>query len=67
MKEDGMGGHVARMGKLRSGYKILVGNPEGKRPLEEPFVWWKYNIKMGLREIMLEGVDWFHLAQDRDR
>jgi hypothetical protein len=43
-------GHVARMGPKRNAYRILVGNPEGKRPLERPRRRWVDNIKMALRE-----------------
>jgi hypothetical protein len=45
----------------------LVGKPEGKRPLVRPRRRWKNTIKMDLREIMLEGVDWIHVAEDRGR
>jgi hypothetical protein len=51
---------------LRSAYNILVGKPEGKRPLRRPRCRWEDNIKMDLREIGWEGVDWIHLAEDRD-
>jgi hypothetical protein len=44
----------------------LVGNSEGKRPLERPRHRWEYGIKIDLREIGLGGVKWIHLAQDRD-
>jgi hypothetical protein len=47
-------------------YKILVGNPEGKRPLGRPRRRWVDNIKMDLREIEWDGRDWIDLAQDRD-
>jgi hypothetical protein len=50
-------GHVARMGKKRNAYRILVGNPEGKRPLGRPRRRWVDNIKMDLREIGLDGMD----------
>jgi hypothetical protein len=59
-------GHVARMGEVRGAY-ILVGRPEGKRPLERPRRRWEDNIKMDLREIGFVDVDWIHLSQDRDR
>jgi hypothetical protein len=52
---------------MRNVYVILVGKPEGKSPLGRPKRRWKDNIKMGLREIGLEGVDWIHLVQNRDR
>jgi hypothetical protein len=60
-------GHVARMGETRNAYRILVGKPEGKRPLGRPRRRWVENIKMDLREIGWDGVDWIELAQDRDQ
>jgi hypothetical protein len=48
-------------------YRILVGKPEGKRPLERPRRRWVDNIKMDLREIGWCGMDWIRLAQDRDQ
>jgi hypothetical protein len=48
-------------------YEVLVGKPEGKRPLGRPGHRWGDGIRMDLREIGLESVDWIHLAQDRDR
>jgi hypothetical protein len=48
-------------------YKVLVGKPEGKRPLGRPRHRWEDEIRMDLREIGLRGVDWIRLAQDRDR
>jgi hypothetical protein len=60
-------GHVVHMGKMRNVYKILVRNPEGKRPLGRPKHRWEVNIKMDVREIGLENVDWIHLAHDGDR
>jgi hypothetical protein len=60
-------GHVARMGENRNAYRILMGNPEGKRPLGRPRRRWVDNIKMVLREIGLDGMDWINLAQDRDQ
>jgi hypothetical protein len=54
------------MGEERKVYRVLVGKPEGKRPLERPRRTWKDGIRMDLREIGLEGVDWIRLAQDRD-
>jgi hypothetical protein len=58
---------VARMGEERKMYKVLVGKPEGKRPLGRPRRRWEDGIRMGLREIGLGGVDWIRLSQDRDR
>jgi hypothetical protein len=60
-------GHVARMGKDRSVYRVLVGKPEGKRPLGRPRRRWEDNIKMDLQEIGVGCGDWMELAQDRDR
>jgi hypothetical protein len=60
-------GHVARMGEGRNVYKVLVGKPEGKGPLERPRRRWEDGIKTDLREIGWGGVEWIHLAQDRDR
>jgi hypothetical protein len=47
--------------------RVLVGKPEGKRPLGRPVRRWEDNIKINLREIGWGGVDWIHLAQDRDQ
>jgi hypothetical protein len=60
-------GHVASMGEGRKVYRVLVGKPEGKRPLEIPRHRWEDGIKMDLREIGGGYVEWIHLAQDRDR
>jgi hypothetical protein len=60
-------GHVARMGEVRDAYNILVGKPEGRRPLGRPRRRWEDDIKMDLRETGFGDVDWIHLAQDRDR
>jgi hypothetical protein len=60
-------GHVARMGEKRKVNKVLVGKPEGKRPLGRPRRRWEDGIRMDLREIGLVGVDWIRLSQDRDR
>jgi hypothetical protein len=58
-------GHVARLGEKRNAYRILVGNPEGKRPLGRPRHGWVDDIKMDLREIGWDGVNWIDMAQDR--
>jgi hypothetical protein len=55
------------MGEVRGAYNILVGRPEGRRPLGRPRRRWKENIEMDLREIGFGVVDGIHLAQDRDR
>jgi hypothetical protein len=60
-------GHVARMGEKRDAYRILLGNPEGKRPLGRPRCRWVSNIKMDLREIGWDGMDWIGLAQNRNQ
>jgi sorting nexin-29 len=60
-------GHVARMGEGRNVYRVLVEKPEGKRLLERPRRRWEDGIKMDLREIGWGGVEWIHLAEDRDR
>jgi hypothetical protein len=59
-------GHVACRGEERKVYKVLVGKPEGKRPLGRPRCRWEDGIRMDLREIGWEGVDWSRLAQDRN-
>ena len=60
-------GHVARMGERRGVYRVLVGKPEGKRPLGRPRRRWDDNIKMDLEEVGCGGMDWIELAQDRGR
>jgi hypothetical protein len=60
-------GHVARMGEERKLCKVLVGKPEGKKPLGRPRRRWEDGIRVDLREIGLRGVDWIRLAQDSDR
>ena len=60
-------GHVARMGEGRGVYSVLVGKPEGKRPLGRPRRRWEDNIKMDLQEVGGDCGDWMELAQDRER
>jgi len=60
-------GHVVHMGEGRGVYRVLVGIPEGKRPLGRPRRRWEDNIKMDLQEVGCGGMDWIELAQDRDR
>jgi hypothetical protein len=55
------------MGEKRNAYRILVGMPEGKRPLGRPRRRCVDNIKMDLRETGRDGVDWIDMAQDRDQ
>jgi len=59
-------GHVAHMGEGIGVHRVLVGKPEGKRPLGRPRRRWEDNIKTNLREVG-GGGDWKELAQDRDR
>jgi hypothetical protein len=60
-------GYVARMGEERKVYKVLVGKPEGRRPLGRPKSRWEDGVRMDLRESGLGGVEWIRLAQERDR
>jgi hypothetical protein len=60
-------GHVARMGEQRGVYRVLVGKPEGRRPLGRPRCRWVDNIRMDLKEVRYGDMDWIGLAQDRDR
>ena len=60
-------GHVASMVETRGVYRVLVGKPEGKRPLGRPWLRWEDNIKMDLQEVGCGGMDWIDLAEDRDR
>jgi len=55
------------LGINRGVYRVLVGKPEGKRPLGRPKRRWEDNIKMYLQEVKFGGMDWIELAQDRDR
>ena len=59
-------GHVARMGDDRGVHRLLVGKPEGKRPLGRPRRRWEDNIKMDLQEVGRGRGDWMELTQDRD-
>ena len=60
-------GHVARLGEERGVYRVLVGKPEGRRPLGRPRRRWVDNIRMDLQEVGSGYMDWIWLAQDRDR
>ena len=62
-----MGGHVARVGEGRGVHRVLVGKPEGQRPLWRPRRTWEDNIKMDLQEVGGSCGDWMELAQDRER
>ena len=59
--------HVARMGDSRGAYRILVGKPEGRRPLGRHRLRWEDNIKVDIRNVCWGGMDWIDLAQDRER
>ena len=59
-------GHVARMGEDRGVHRVLVGKPEGKRPLGRPRCRWE-DIKMDLQDVGVGREDWMELAPDRDR
>jgi hypothetical protein len=59
-------GHVACTGEERNVYKVVMGKPEGKKPLARPRRRWKDGIRMDLREIGLGIVEWIHLAKYRD-
>jgi len=58
-------GQVARMGKGKVVYRVLMGRLEGKRPVGRPRRRWEDNIEMGLRKIGIDGANWIQLAQDR--
>jgi hypothetical protein len=60
-------GHVARMGEGRGVYGVLVGRPEGKRPLGRPRRRWEDNIKLDLSAIRIDGANWIRLAHDRSQ
>jgi hypothetical protein len=60
-------GHVARMGDGRNVYRVLVGNPEGKDHLKDQSVDGRMGSKWTLGRSVLGGVEWIHLAQDRDQ
>jgi hypothetical protein len=60
-------GHVARMGEKKNAYRLLVGKPQGKRPLGRPRRRWVDNIRMDFGEVGWSDVDWIGLALDRNR
>jgi len=62
-----MGGACSAYGGKERLYRMLVGKPEGKRPLGRPRRRWEDNIKLDLQEVGYRGIDWIELAQDRER
>jgi hypothetical protein len=58
--------HVALKGDSRGAYRILVGKPEGRRPLGRHRLRWEDNIKVDLTNVCWGGMDWINLAQDRE-
>jgi hypothetical protein len=61
-----MGRACSTNGARRNAYRVLMRNPDGKRPLGRPRRKWVDNIKMDLREIGWNGMNWINLARDRD-
>jgi hypothetical protein len=62
-----IGGACSTYGEVRGVYRVLVGKPEGKRPLGRPRRRWEDNIRMDLQEVGCGCEDWIGLTQDRDR
>jgi hypothetical protein len=60
-------GHAACMGEGRGVYRVLVGEPQGRRPLGRPRHRWEDNVKLDVREIGIDGTNWIQLARDRAR
>jgi hypothetical protein len=67
MKNDEVGGTCGTHGEGRIVYRVLVGRPEGKRPLGKLRRRWEDNIKLDLKEMGIDGANWTQLAQDRVR
>jgi hypothetical protein len=67
VEDDEMGGSCSANGEKRIAYRLLVGKPEGKKPLGRPRHRWVDNIRMYLGEVGWGGVDWVGLTQDRNR
>jgi hypothetical protein len=67
IENNEMGGACSAYVERRSVYRVLVRNPEGKRPLGRPRLRFEDNIIMDLQEVGCGGMDWIELAQDRDR
>ena len=66
IEKNVMGGACSAYGERRGVYRVLVGKPEGKRPLGRPRCIWEVNIKMDLQEVGCGGIHWIEQAQDRD-
>jgi hypothetical protein len=62
-----MGGECSAYGGQESVYRVLMGKPEGRRPLGRPSSRWEDNVKVDLQKMGCGGMDWIELAQDRDR
>jgi hypothetical protein len=62
-----MGGACCKYGERRGAYRILVGRPEGSKPLGRPRRRWENNVKMYLQDVGWGGMDWIELTQNRDR
>jgi hypothetical protein len=67
IEKNEMGGKCSAYGGRENVYRVLVGKPEGKKPLGIHRRRWEENIKMDLQEVGCGGMDWIKLAQDRDR
>jgi hypothetical protein len=61
-----MAEHVAHTGGRSDAFRVLLGKPEGRKPMGRPGHKWKYNIKLNLQHVGFGGMDWIALAQERD-
>jgi hypothetical protein len=67
IEKNAMSGACSTYGDRRDAYRVLVGLPEGRRPLGRPRCRWEDNIKMDLKEVRCGGMNWINLAENRDR